>query len=61
VQYRVSGPDVQKVKELAQQLAAKIGAHPLLEVAPLGLIGVVAAMLPSNSPMALSPSWESSR
>ncbi len=31
VQYRVSGPDVQKVKELAQQLAAKIGADPLLE------------------------------
>jgi multidrug efflux pump len=31
VQYRVSGPDVQKVKELAQQLAAKIGTHPLLE------------------------------
>jgi multidrug efflux pump len=31
VQYRVSGPDVPKVKELAQQLAAKIGNHPLLE------------------------------
>jgi len=31
VQYRVSGPDVQKVRELAQQLAAKIGTHPLLE------------------------------
>ena len=26
-----------------------------------GLIGVVAALLPSNSPMGLSPSWESSR
>ena len=31
MQYRVSGPDVQKVRELAQQLAAKIGTHPLLE------------------------------
>src|SRR5580765_3438817 len=31
VQYRVSGPDVPKVKELAQQLAAKIGTHPLLD------------------------------
>ena len=31
VQYRVSGPDIQKVRELAQQLAAKIGSHPLLE------------------------------
>ena len=31
VQYRVSGPDVEKVKELAQQLAAKIGTHPLLQ------------------------------
>ena len=31
VQYRVSGPDVQKVKELAQQLATKIRTHPLLD------------------------------
>jgi len=31
VQYRLSGPDIQKVRELAQQLAAKIGSHPLLE------------------------------
>ena len=31
VQYRVSGPDVPKVKEFAQQLAAKIGTHPLLD------------------------------
>ena len=31
VQYRVSGPDVPKVRELAQQLAAKIGTHPLLD------------------------------
>ena len=31
VQYRVSGPDIPKVRELAQQLAAKIGTHPLLE------------------------------
>jgi multidrug efflux pump subunit AcrB len=31
VQYRVSGPDIQKVREFAQQLAAKIGSHPLLE------------------------------
>ena len=31
VQYRVSGPDIPKVKELAQQLAAIIGNHPLLE------------------------------
>lgn len=27
VQYRLSGPDVQKVRELAQQLAAIVGAH----------------------------------
>jgi multidrug efflux pump subunit AcrB len=31
VQYRVSGPDIQKVRVLAQQLAGKIGDHPLLE------------------------------
>jgi multidrug efflux pump subunit AcrB len=31
VQYRVSGPDIQKVRDLAQQLAAKIGSNPLLE------------------------------
>jgi multidrug efflux pump len=31
VQYRVSGPDIQKVRELAQQLAAKISSNPLLE------------------------------
>ena len=30
VQYRVSGPDVQKVRELAQQLAAIVGEHPLV-------------------------------
>ncbi|WP_262266115.1 efflux RND transporter permease subunit [Microvirga yunnanensis] len=28
VQYRLSGPDVQKVRDLAQQLAAVIGEHP---------------------------------
>ena len=28
VQYRLSGPDVQKVRELAQQLAALVGEHP---------------------------------
>jgi multidrug efflux pump subunit AcrB len=30
VQYRVSGPEVQKVKEFAQQLATRIGESPLL-------------------------------
>ena len=28
VQYRLSGPDIQKVRELAQQLAALVGEHP---------------------------------
>ena len=28
VQYRLSGPEVQKVRELAQQLAALVGEHP---------------------------------
>lgn len=28
VQYRLSGPDIQKVRELAQQLAAIVGEHP---------------------------------
>ena len=28
MQYRVSGPDVQKVRELAQKLAALVGEHP---------------------------------
>ncbi|ANY77235.1 ACR family transporter [Microvirga ossetica] len=28
VQYRLSGPDVQKVRDLAQQLAALVGEHP---------------------------------
>ncbi len=28
VQYRLSGPDTQKVRELAQQLAALVGEHP---------------------------------
>ncbi|WP_114948087.1 efflux RND transporter permease subunit [Microvirga calopogonii] len=30
VQYRLSGPDVQKVRELAQQLATLVGEHPLV-------------------------------
>ena len=30
VQYRLSGPDVQKVRELAQQLANLVGEHPLV-------------------------------
>ncbi|WP_414474365.1 efflux RND transporter permease subunit [Microvirga sp. M2] len=30
VQYRISGPDVQKVRGLAQQLAAVVGEHPLV-------------------------------
>nr|WP_202050066.1 efflux RND transporter permease subunit [Microvirga mediterraneensis] len=30
VQYRVSGPDIQKVRELAQRFATAIGDHPLL-------------------------------
>lgn len=30
VQYRVSGPDVQKVRELAQQFGAIVNGHPLL-------------------------------
>lgn len=30
VQYRVSGPDVQRVRELAQRLAALVGEHPLV-------------------------------
>ena len=28
VQYRLSGPDVQKVRDLAQQLATLVGEHP---------------------------------
>ena len=31
VQYRLSGPDVQKVRELAQKLAAVVGEHPLVK------------------------------
>lgn len=34
VQYRLSGPDTQKVRELAQQLAAIVGEHP--QVGDLG-------------------------
>ncbi|PSJ56206.1 efflux RND transporter permease subunit [Pseudaminobacter soli (ex Li et al. 2025)] len=30
VQYRLSGPDIQKVRELAQKLAALVGEHPLV-------------------------------
>jgi multidrug efflux pump len=30
VQYRVSGPDIQKVRDIAQQLAGIVGPHPLL-------------------------------
>ncbi len=30
VQYRVSGPDVQKLRELSQQFASIVGGHPLL-------------------------------
>ena len=30
VQYRVSGPDIQKVREFAQGLATTVGEHPLL-------------------------------
>lgn len=30
VQYRISGPDIQKVRQLAQQFGSIIGAHPLL-------------------------------
>ncbi|MBB3656760.1 multidrug efflux pump subunit AcrB [Rhizobium sp. BK650] len=30
VQYRVSGPDIQKVRELSHQLAGIVGQHPLL-------------------------------
>ena len=30
VQYRLSGPDIQKVRELAQKLAAVVGEHPLV-------------------------------
>ena len=30
VQYRLSGPDIQKVRELAQRLAALVGEHPLV-------------------------------
>jgi multidrug efflux pump subunit AcrB len=30
VQYRVTGPDVQKVRQLSQQLATRIGESPLL-------------------------------
>jgi len=30
VQYRVSGPDIQKVREMAQRFATAIGDHPLL-------------------------------
>lgn len=30
VQYRVSGPDIQKVRDLSHQLAAIVGQHPLL-------------------------------
>ncbi|MBA1345146.1 efflux RND transporter permease subunit [Rhizobium sp. WYCCWR 11146] len=30
VQYRVSGPDIQKVRDLSQQFAGVIGSHPLL-------------------------------
>ena len=30
VQYRISGPDIQKVRELSQQFASIVGGHPLL-------------------------------
>lgn len=30
VQYRVSGPDIQKVRDISQQFAGIVGAHPLL-------------------------------
>ncbi|NNU49307.1 efflux RND transporter permease subunit [Rhizobium sp. WYCCWR 11279] len=30
VQYRISGPDIQKVRDLSQQFAGVIGTHPLL-------------------------------
>ncbi|OHV80192.1 efflux RND transporter permease subunit [Rhizobium sp. LCM 4573] len=30
VQYRISGPDIQKVRELSQQFAGIVGGHPLL-------------------------------
>ncbi|MDR6820334.1 multidrug efflux pump subunit AcrB [Neorhizobium sp. 2083] len=30
VQYRVSGPDIQKLRELSQQFASILGSHPLL-------------------------------
>ncbi|UWM78305.1 efflux RND transporter permease subunit (plasmid) [Rhizobium sp. WSM4643] len=30
VQYRISGPDVQKVRDLSQQFAGVMGSHPLL-------------------------------
>ncbi|TAU81159.1 efflux RND transporter permease subunit [Rhizobium leguminosarum] len=30
VQYRISGPDIQKVRDLSQQFAGVIGSHPLL-------------------------------
>lgn len=30
VQYRVSGPDIQKVREISQQFAGIVGEHPLL-------------------------------
>ncbi|MDQ0561891.1 multidrug efflux pump subunit AcrB [Rhizobium mesoamericanum] len=30
VQYRISGPDVQKVRDIAQQFAGVVGQHPLL-------------------------------
>ena len=30
VQYRISGPDIQKVRDISQQFAGIVGAHPLL-------------------------------
>ncbi|MFB9949096.1 efflux RND transporter permease subunit [Rhizobium puerariae] len=30
VQYRISGPDIQKVRDLSQQFASIVGGHPLL-------------------------------
>ncbi len=30
VQYRISGPDVQKVRDISQQFAGVVGSHPLL-------------------------------
>ncbi|ACE94559.1 UNVERIFIED_ORG: multidrug efflux pump subunit AcrB [Rhizobium esperanzae] len=30
VQYRISGPDIQKVRDISQQFAGVVGAHPLL-------------------------------